>query len=333
MSKELQTNRRVSAKERARLKKLNVFKTAVPLVLTVLLLAVVYVLVLLPDKPELVLKRSLYNSLDQSKQKSWRYDGSFGDKDNGFSAEYSGQKAQNGDNEFFLKLMAKDLSTSYHITRKGNDSYYLVSGATNLSTILSTIPGAKLPDQTMTAVLASINDTWIKVPNTSDELVQKLVPCSATPLLLPNASQLTDVTDAKLPLQITGGPYSANNGTQSRVFEVGLKKGRAVTDYEVGIGNFISCLDGLRNNDFRLRKVSSQDVDIFKVSITVDPLSNTVSHVVYKAFGQYFQLNLRDYNKDVTVNAPDTSITLDDTFTGLNDQLKQELSTKYGFSN
>ena len=108
MTKIPKNERRQSAKERERLKKFKAIKTAVPLVLTLLLLVVVYIFILVPDSPGVVLSRGLYNSFDQTKQKSWRYDGSFGDKDSGFAAEYSGQKASNGDDEFFIKFSVKE---------------------------------------------------------------------------------------------------------------------------------------------------------------------------------------------------------------------------------
>lgn len=333
MSKLPKTERRQSTKERARTKKLNVFKTAVPLVLTMLLLAAVYVFVLFPDSPEIVLKRALFNSLDQTKQKSWRYDGTFGDKDSGFSAEYSGQKSNTGDTEFFIKLSAKDQTASYHVIQKGSDSYYLVSGTGNLSAILSTIPGAQLPDQTASDILGSANNIWIKVPSAENQLIQKLMPCSTTEVSLPTKDQLTDLTSTNLPTVITGGPYSADDGTQSRVFQIGLKKGRTATSYENGITSFINCLDGLRGDDYRLRKVSGQDLDTFRLNITVDPLSNTLSHVVYGAFSQYFQLTLRDYNKDVIVSAPDSSTLYSDFISSLNDQTRTELQAKIGLSN
>lgn len=333
MAKIPKTDRRQSAKERERLKKLNVFKTAVPLVLTVLLLAVVYVMVLLPDSPEVVLKRALSNSLNQTKQKSWRYDGSFGDKDSGFAAEYSGQKSNTGDSEFYIKFSAKDQTASYHIIQKGTDRYYLVSGASNISTILATIPGAQVPDKATLDILNSANNSWIKVTASDATSIQNLMPCSADPISLPTKEQLFRLTGADLPLQITGGPYAATDGTQTRIFEVGLKKGRTTTSYETGVTNFINCLDGLRKSDYRLRKVSSQDIDIFRVNITVDPLSNTISHVVYRAFSQYFQINVRDYNKDVTVNAPDGSLTASDFILKLDDQTRTELQAKIGLGN
>jgi hypothetical protein len=324
------TARRQSAKERERTKKLNVFKTAVPLVLTVLLLGVVYVLVLLPDSPEVVLKRALYNSLDQTKQKSWRYDGSFGDKDNGFSAEYSGQKSNTGDTEFFIKLAVKDQTASYHIIQKGTDRYYLVSGTTNIPTILAAIPGAQPPDQATSDILNSANNSWIKVSESDTKLIRNIMPCSANSISLPTTDQLTSLTGTNLPLQITGGPYAASDGTQTRIFEVGLKKGRTTTAYETGITNLVNCLDGLRTNDYRLRKVSSQDIDAFRVNITVDPLSNMITHVIYGAFSQYFQLSLRDFNKDVTVSAPESSISLSDFILKLDDQTRAELQAKIG---
>ena len=62
MTKIPKNERRMSTKERQRTEKLKVFKTAVPLVLTLILLGAVYLLVLMPDSPKVVLSRALHNS-------------------------------------------------------------------------------------------------------------------------------------------------------------------------------------------------------------------------------------------------------------------------------
>jgi hypothetical protein len=271
----------------------------------------------------------LYNSFDQTKQKSWRYDGSFGDKDSGFAAEYSGQKSNTGDNEFYIKFSVKEgNATSYHTIRKGTDSYYLFSGVDSMDEIIKTIPGAKMPDELTMTILRSINNHWIKVGSDNDKAVQTLVPCSAAQMTLPSQQQLKELTGDKLPLKITGGPYSANDGTQSRVFEVGLKSDWDKGAYQQSVVGYLNCLDSLRGNDFKLRKVNSQDIDAFRLNITIDPLSNTVTQMQYKAFDQYFQVKIRDYNKDVTVNAPNDAVTLSSFIAGLDEPTKAALLLK-----
>jgi hypothetical protein len=332
MTKIPKSERRLSAKERERRNKVKVFKTAVPLVVTLLLLGLVYVFVLVPVRPSVVLSNALYNSLDQTKQKSWRYDGSFGDKDSGFAAEYSGQKSSNGDNEFFIKFSAKGNSTSYHVLRKGTDSYYLVSGVEGLSEVLKTIPGAKSPDVQTTNILSHMTNVWIKVSGADKLKAEKLLPCSGESLSLPAGNELKELTGKSIPITITGGPYSTSDGSQSRVYEVGVKNIPNTTAYESKILSSISCIDSLRTDDFRLRKVNTKDIDILRFNITVDPLSNTLTKINYAAFSQYFQVKLRDYNKDVTITAPDNSVKLGDFLSGLDEQTKQDISQKTGLS-
>jgi hypothetical protein len=275
-----------------------------------------------------VLSRAVLNSLDQSKQKSWRYDGSFGDKDTKLDGEMTGQKAKNGDSEFYIKLSTKDKSTSYHVIKKGQDYYYLVSGVDSIPGLVAIIPGAKVPDPVTSNILSHLNNTWIKVPASEQQNAEKLVPCSGTSLILPTVDELKQLTSTDMPVEITGGPYSANDGTQSRVFQVGLKQSRHVTHYEGTVSDFISCLDSLRGDDFKLRKVNSQDINSLRFNITVDPLSNTLSKVLVNQFSQYFQLNLRDYNKDISIQQPDSSTTLSDFVNGLDKQTQNDLILK-----
>lgn len=332
MSKIPKTDHRLSKKERERLKKLQVIKTVIPLVLTLTLLAVVYVLVLVPDTPMVVLKRALFNSLDTTKQRSWRYDGSFGDKDTGLAAEYSGQKTRSDESEFYIKLSAKDKTVSYHVIDTLTDSYYLVSGVESLADVLKTIPGSSSPDPETTNILSRINNTWVKVPRAQTNDVERIIPCASAQALLPSPDQLKQLTGSDMPFEITGGPYSAKDGSQDRIFQLAIKRGHSVTDYESSMGTVLSCISALQKQDFTLRPVNQKDIDVLRFDVSVNPLSNTLTHVVFKQFSQYFQLYLRDYNKDVTVTAPENSTTLSELIASSDAQTRQVIVAKTGLT-
>jgi hypothetical protein len=327
MATQLHT-KRLSAQARQRNKRISRIKAILPLLITFILLASIYIFVLAPDRPDVVLRRVMFKSFDQSVQKSWRYDGSMGDKDQGLAIEFNGQKASNSDNEFFVKLEAKDKTVSYHVIKKPQYSYYYVSGWSNLQTIIATVPGASMPDSSIMAVLAAADNAWVRVPAAQTAAVESFLPCKGQAPQAPSMSELKSLTSDNMPIKIVGGPYVTTDGSQSHIYDVSLDESRKTTLFESGIVDYLNCLDTARKPDYRLRKVTKSEISEIKVSITIDRLSETFTKLVIKQYGQYLQVGMHDYNKDVVVREPADYIESSDLVNRLDDDTKVLLLAK-----
>jgi hypothetical protein len=282
------------------------FKTAVPLVLTLLLLGAVYLFVLLPESPANALKGAILNSLDSEKQKSFRYDGSFGDTNRGIAGEYAGQKASNGDSEFRVRLKDDEKNTSIEIKSVEDTNYVRIEGVENLNTTLSKITGVvELNDQTV-ELLTALQGKWIELSPASERLVQAAVPCMDKLPGFREQSTAPQMNSDNYPFVLTAGPYSNNDDSEDDVYEAKLSPDRTLTAPEDGLTDLANCLESsYGENDFRLRDSTKSDEQSMNFVFTVDPLSNTVKKVVVKQVGQYFQLVIRDYNKDITISPPE----------------------------
>lgn len=292
-------------------KSVQAFKTAVPLLITTILLAVVYVFVLTPVKPINVLKGAFSNTFDAEKQKSLRFDGSFGDEDNDLEAEFNGQKGANGDRSLALKITHKDESSvSFGYGTVSDASFVKVEGVDKIPVILAAMPGAKpLNPDTLTA-LTSVDSKWISLSSSEQSILTSSVSCAEEIENLFSDQQPAE--QEEFPFEIVAGPYSDADGSVSETYEVKLKEGRKVTGMERSVTNALNCLDGLRGDDYRLREVNDKDINAFRLKLSVDPLSNTIRRITYKQFGSYFQIFLRDFNKDISVAAPTVSVPFND---------------------
>lgn len=305
-------------------KSAQVFKTALPLAITTVLLGLIYVLVLIPVKPENILKSAFYNTFDTTKQKSGRFDGTIGSEENDIQVEFNGQKSNNGDVSSSVKLSQHDSKISLEGTRVANDTYVKITGVEYIPTVLKSIPGAKPLDSNFNTILSMANGRWVKVSSSESQIATKNMTCGQEIGNLfakkPAKSEKDD-----FPFELSGGPYKADDGTTSQTFEVKLKPTREITVAEQNITQLIECVDTLRSDDYRLRQVHSSDIDGIRLRITVDPLSNTITYISYKQFGNYFQLFLRDLNKDVSVTAPDNTISITEIIKALPPETQLEL--------
>jgi len=297
-------------------KSIQVFKTAVPLLITTALLALVYLFVLTPAKPINVLKSALTNTFDAEKQKSLRYDGSFGDENNDLQAEFNGQKGANGDKSFALKITHKETSSaSFGSGNVSETSYIRVEGVDKIPVILAAIPGAKPLDPEIQNALSSVDGKWISLSVEEQTVLSSSLPCSKEVEQLFGDYTLNE--QEEFPFDIVAGPYSDGDGSVSETYEVELRVGRKVTDTEQSITGALNCLDSLRGDDYRLREVNQSDIDAFRLKISVDPLSNTIKRISYKQSGIFFQIFLRDFNKDISVAAPTAPISLTDALSAI----------------
>lgn len=299
-------------------------KTALPLVVTMLLLIVLYVLVLVPKKPENELKKAFFNTFDSTKQKSGRYDGTIGIEEGGIKIEFNGQKASNGDTSSSYKLTQKDNTITLENANVSNDSYIKFDGVGNIPTLIESIPGAKSLEPSAVVILDAVNGKWVSLNNKEKQVVSGETKCVAE---LENLSFDTSNGDVEnnFPFEITAGPFIADDGSVTQSYEVKLRKDRNVSSSEAKLTALVDCVDSLRGDDYRLRRVGESDMDAIRLSLTVDPLSNTINHIIYKSFGNYFQLFLRDFNKDITVSAPENSVSMTEIISGLPTETKLQL--------
>ncbi|MCA9346980.1 hypothetical protein KC930_00155 [Candidatus Saccharibacteria bacterium] len=323
------TSARRTKAEREKAKKFDRFKTAVPLVLTLLLLGLVYFFVLKPDSPATIFKNAVYNSLENAGQKSWRYDGSFGDQDSDIAAEYNGQHAQNGDQDFNLTITSKQKTFSYSFKRIGSDNYYRVGGIDAIPGIVENIPGLTSPDQATMSLLNSAEGKWLKLSQSQESATKAIVPCTDIGLDFPNSAQLKSLTN-DMPIYISAGPFVPNDGSQTRIYEVAIKKDHKSSEYETNLISLVNCIGNLRGDDYRLRNINQKDILAMRASITVDIPTTTVRKVVFKQYSQYFQFNIHDYNKDVNISAPDGSTRFSDFINSLDNESKLDLVKKLG---
>jgi hypothetical protein len=312
-------------------KRFAAFRTAVPLVLTLLLLGLVYVFVLLPDSPSNSLKNAILNSFDADKQKSYRYDGSFGDTNRGYEGEYSGQKANNGNTEFRVRLKNESLYTSLETMNIGENSYVRIDGVQNLNAILAKITGVKQPTDMAYSLLQTVQGKWIEVTPTSRSTVQSLVPCMDVLPGFGGRPEAPKMDESNYPFVLKSGPSKTKDDSEDRTYEATLLTERVATAPEVAITSIVNCLESeFGAEDPRLRDSGKVDEQSMRFTFTVDPLSNTVNRMVVKQVGQYFQLVMRDYNKDVTINKPETTAGLAQVYLSLSPDQQSFLITEAG---
>jgi len=307
------------------------FRTAVPLVLTLLLLGLVYMFVLFPDSPSNSLKNAILNSFDAEKQKSFRYDGTFGDTNRGYEGEYSGQKAQNGNSEFRVRLKNESLYTSLETMNIGKSSYIRVDGVQNLNGILAKITGVKQPTDMTYSLLQTAQSKWIEVTPSSKTVLQTLVPCTDKLPGFGGQVEAPKMDKSSYPFVLKGGPSKTKDDSEDRTYEATLATDRVETSQELSITSIVNCLEAeFGKDDPRLRESGKVDEQSMRFTFTVDPLSDTVKRMVVKQVGQYFQLVMRDYNKDVTINKPDTVTNLPQLYLSLSPEQQSFLITGAG---
>jgi hypothetical protein len=304
-------------------KTLRSIKTALPLVITLVLFAVLYVLVLKPDIPANKIKSSVIHSAELIETGSYRYDGSFGDDNRGIAAEYTGQKARSGDSEFRLRLKNDDDQfTSFETLHIGQNSYLRVSGVQNLATILGGITGAKVPDAPTLAVLSSAQDKWIEV----NQSVLASIPCAD---YLPELEPiLAGTNEDNYPYTLVNGPYRPKDDSEDKLYDMKFNESAPLLP-----GKFVDLGGCVEKNyavqdDYRLRESGKVDQDSTAIVMKADPLSNTVKYISMKSVGQYFVMNIRDYGKDVSLSAPSNAISVGDFFNQL-PQDQRERIAKY----
>ncbi len=288
-------------------KRLQALKTALPLVVTLLLLGVVYLMVLLPDSPEMQLKSAILNSVDSDKQKSFRYDGTYVDTNRTVDLEFSGQVSSSDSEVFRSKYKYQDKSFSLEAIRYQSDSYYRIEGVNNYDQTVGRITGAnKLTDQQY-GVLTAIQSKWIRVPIEQASMFSSALACVDN-LPINWDSKLVELSPENYPFSLTAGPYDDGD---NKVYEAKIVHDKFLTGPEANIINLTNCLENqYASDDSRLRGSSKADLSSLRFNFTVDPLSNTVKKMIVKQVGQKMEFNIHDYNKDVSLSAPEGSITV-----------------------
>ena len=318
MTKRNPTKTKPNQQPSALAKRTATFRTAIPLLLTLVLLAVIYVFVLLPDSPSNSLKGAILNSFDPEKQTSYRYDGSFGDTNRGIEGEYGGQKASNGDSEFRVRLKNEEIYTSLETINIGDTSYLRIEGVENLNTILAKITGVKKPSDEATGLLLAIQSKWIELTPATKVALESQTSCINYLPGFGNTPSAPKLTADNYPFELKSGPSKTKDDSEDRTYEAVLIQDRAASGPEEAITSLVNCLESsFGEDDYRLRDSGKVDEQSMRFVFTVDPLSNTVTRMVVKQVGQYFQLVMRDYNKDVTITAPDSPENIRQVYLGL----------------
>lgn len=311
---------RLTAKQK---QNLAVIKTSIPLVITVLLLGLVYVFVLRPEEPARVVKRAIINSSDSSKYTSYRYSGTFGDDNRDVKGDYSGQVASSGNRELRIRLKNDKESTSLELKNVEGATYARLTDVSSLPSLLDSVAGAPRPSSALLTLLGEVQDSWVRI----DESSIASMKCTAE---LQTSLERTGgvITDANYPYEYVSGPTLPGDDTEDEIYQLKLKS--ATLTLPSGPELFLACLDreyGVQ--DDRLRSSGSADIASTRVTVRVDPLSDTVLQITYKQVGMYQSLSFSDYNKDVTVLPPDSFVTIADLLPrlseGSRDYLAQQL--------
>jgi hypothetical protein len=314
------------AEQTRRTKRLNAIKTALPLFVTLALLGVVYYFVLVPVKPENTLRNAIINTLDSEKQKSVRISGSFGSEDSDIEAEYSYQLASDSDSSFNISIGNETEVSSLDMRSVGATRYIRFEGLADLESTMSRVVGLPALSAEKRELLALMDGKWLSYSSSQQNVGSSILPCSDAVPFVPSTDLLKAQLEKNSPYEIVGGPYDTGEGGTSRMFEVGLSDTYIAGEApDFGISTFIECLDDLRTDDYRLREVNKNDLKTVKYSITIDTLANVVNKVVYKQFGNYFQIQLRDFNKDVSILPPDSSEPFESIAPQLSEQTKLKL--------
>lgn len=318
------------AVDRESKRSLAALKTAVPLVLTVLLLGLVYLFVLMPVKPENILKKSIQNTFNRDKQKSMRFDGTFGTEEPNLKGEYSAQYASNDDMSILVSVDYKDQKVTYQQREISGMSYVKFTGTPVIPKILADIPGAKPLDTSTTEVLAAAEDTWIESDASLTQTAANNLSCIKEIGAFTDSLQNINFEGDSFPLEITEGPFSTGDGSTDQLFKVKIKDVRTKTAQETAFVETLNCLESLRGDDYRLRQVTNDDVKVLAFEISTDSLNNTIRSIKYKQFGNYFQIFFRDFNKDVSVIKPESAVKVMDLVARLSPESQAALLQKTG---
>jgi hypothetical protein len=299
MSKRLSKAVRLAQEARAK-KRARAMQTMLPLVMVAAIFGLLFAFFILPNRPEAVLQRAVNKSVTALSGGSVRYAGTFGNKDEGWSGEFAGQNSGSS-RDLQVTFMADDKRyTKVSLVDNDAKQYYKVDSAEAINNVVAKVPGFTQIDPGVLAQLAVENGKWHNISGISKDLASS---CIGTLSELISASPSLP-TAKEYPFDLAGGPYGGYGDSQDQVFDVTLKPSRSVSTPEKRINAIISCLEQLRVDDNRLKTITKTEADATKIRITVDPLAGTVKKVVYKYVGLYFQINFRDYGKDIVISTP-----------------------------
>ena len=277
-----------------------------PLLATMTLVLGVYLFGVLPSRPENMMRKFFGRTVESLASKSMRYDGSFGDTDQGWAGDFVGANGSNGDKSIQFRLKTGDKNadqnlvktSSVTVSKTRSGLWYKIDGAKNINEILAKIPGyGPVPD----AVLAELG------PN--DGLWRSMRPGESAPVCVGSIADMLSTSDGNIgpldyPIRLVGGPYIVDDTSELRLYDISLEPAHKSSPTEVVLTKFLSCISTLQGDDYRLRTVTKSEVAGMKFKVTVDPLSGMITKVVWKQMSQYFQMTLRDFNKDIAVAPP-----------------------------
>jgi hypothetical protein len=268
-----------------------------PIVLTLLGIVAFFIFVLRPTSSAAQLKSAFKNTF--SDMKSGRFNGSAGTGDPKVSLEFVGQYS-GGDMTLKMVLSAKEKTATIDRRVVEGINYVTISGRDDLYAILKSYPGF----QALQSDSSFVDGTWYRLSDPSSERAATLFPCIMQLPLPQQASGFAD--DTSFPFSITAGPFRAQDGSPTEVFQVKLID-HTPTYFEKGLQNVMTCLESMRADDYRLRPFSQSDSDVVRLQVTRNTLSGKITRIEYKQFNDYAVVNLSDFNKDVSIVAPEVS--------------------------
>lgn len=292
-------------------KKPNKYTQLIAPISAVLVVAIgVYFFVVRPSQPEYVLQKAFSATFDRTKNTSGRYSGTYGVKDEKVAVEFSGQLK--GEDSSMLTSIDFDGAKSTVELIKSTDTYVKFTGTESINQYIQTLSnGARSISEPIKTLMTAQENKWIRVSDNELSVLSDALGCTVSN----DSSSLQKTFDElqkDLPFRVAGGAYRDDgDGTITRI-TVALKdpeqfKKSAFYSMLESAG---SCLSKLRESDYKTRQVNSQDLAAWRADIYIDQSTSTVTRILIKQFDMYFQVFLKDFNKDIVISAPKDTVSL-----------------------
>ncbi len=304
-----------------------------PSAVFVVLAAAVYFLAIVPSQPDALLKKALINSFEPGKNNSMRYSGSAGMRDENIKMEFSGQ-ISGKNNSMVINSSYGDADSSLETVTNNGTNYVKLTGTQNLNNYVISLSGnTRSIDASLNAALVASEGKWVNVSDTETKVVADFAGCSNVTNSPGVSREEFDAFIAKKPLKITAGPFTDDGDSNIMRLTVGFDDPVHVMDEPVmsGIVGLMSCLSKAREGDYKTRNTNSQDYASLRADIYIDRSTLIINKIVMHQFDSYFQLLLKDYNKDVAIQTPTESVSLRDFLLGLPEDTRSALIGKLGF--
>lgn len=284
--------------------------------------------ILFASNSKLALERALINTFDRGRQQSGRYQGSVVLDESNVRVDFNGQIASTGERSFGMGLVYKGEVFKLDVVEMQDRTYVRLQRPSVLLQALEGAPGVGSIRNIDASLLDSMSGSWVSLSENELSLVTNNIPCmDSLPTIGINANERSQ---QYFPFAITQEPRLASDGSNDRIYEVTLREDRKLTAMEQSFVTFLGCLEGQREADPRLRPLQKQDIATVKLKIRIDPARNIANTFSYSAFSNSFELMLKDFNRDVAIEAPEQTKTLQDVYSSLTPSLQVELLTRLG---